>query len=54
MADKQEPPTNVTVVELEEFNLEARDDNRLDVETLLKENMKLKEEIARLTKGSEN
>ena len=53
MADKQELPTNVTV-ELEEFNLEARDDNRLDVETLLKENMKLKEEIARLTKGSEN
>ena len=53
MADKQEPPTNVTV-ELEEFNLEARDDNRLDVETLLKENMKLKKEIARLTKGSEN
>ena len=53
MADKQEPPTNVTV-ELEDLNLEARDDNRQDVETLLKENMKLKEEIARLRKESES
>ena len=53
MADKQEPATNVEV-EVGDLTMDARDTERLDVETLLKENMKLKEENMRLRKKLEN
>ena len=53
MADKQEHPTNVEV-ELEDLTMDARENERLDVETLLKENMKLKEENMRLRKKLES
>ena len=53
MADEQEHPTNVEV-ELEDLTMDARENERLDVETLLKENMKLKEENMRLRKKLEN
>ena len=53
MADEQEPPTNVEV-ELEDLTMDARENERLDVETLLKENMKLKEENMRLRKKLES
>ena len=53
MADKQEPATNVEV-EVGDLTMDARDMERLDVETLLKENMKLKEENMRLRKKLEN
>ena len=53
MADEQEPPTNVAV-ELGDLTMDDRDIERLDVESLLKENMKLKEENMRLRKKLEN
>ena len=53
MADEQEQPTNVEV-ELEDLTMDARENERLDVETLLKENMKLKEENMRLRKKLES
>ena len=53
MADEQEPATNVEV-EVGDLTMDARDMERLDVETLLKENMKLKEENMRLRKKLEN
>ena len=53
MADEQGHPTNVEV-ELGDLSMDARDIERLDVETLLKENMKLKEENMRLRKKLES